>query len=317
MFVLALRILRCCLRPAYAAPPLLNAGQVPPEARRGDAVIDGTFRLLASDLPQDVVRPGERLPVTVYWQSVAPTSRDLSVFVHLWGRDMTLVGLTGTYPGLGAIPTSSLRPGDVVRDTYPVPVEISATAPSLVRVQVGLFEYGSEGEPPLPAVDGSGRPFNGTIGTVRLLPRQPASSPITYPVQFDLGGLAKLLGYDLVPVAASASDVITLTLHWQAQARVPEDYQVFVHLVGPLPDEQRVAQVDRQPLDGNWPTSAWEPGYPFQDVYRLALPAELQSGTYELPAGLNRLSDGWRVPVQGPEGRVKESAMTLGRVEVR
>ncbi len=317
MFTFAVGTLLFSLRPAYASPPLLKAGQVPATARHGDVLIDGTLRLVAYDLPQEAVRPGEQLPVTVYWQSIAATPRDLSAFVHLWGRDMTLVGLTGTYLGLGSIPTSVLKPEDIVKDTYQVPVEISATTPSLLQVQVGLFEYGGGNEPPLPAVDSAGKPSNGIIGTVRLLPQQRPSFAPSHADRFDLAGKATLLGYDLAPALASPGDPINLALYWQAQSRMAEDYQVFIHLLGPIPTEERVAQVDRQPLAGNWPTSAWEPGYPLQDTYSLSLPADLRPGTYEVRAGLYRLSDGWRVPVQGPEGRVKESTMVLGRVEVR
>jgi len=54
----------------------------------------------------------------------------------------------------------------------------------------------------------------------------------------------------------------------------------------------------------------------FPEIFPYRLVAE-DSGTYELRAGLYRPSDGWRVPLQGAEGRVKDSAMILGQVQVQ
>jgi hypothetical protein len=88
-----------------------------------------------------------------------------------------------------------------------------------------------------------------------------------------------------------------------------------VHLVSPA--GRTVAQGDKEPLDGDWPTWAWEPGYPLRDSYPIRLPSELAAGSYTLQAGLYRLADGWRLPVQGPPGRVQNSAMILGQVDVR
>jgi 4-amino-4-deoxy-L-arabinose transferase-like glycosyltransferase len=315
LLIIAAAIPIWVIRPAYAMPPLLDASQVPADASPADLIVGGTMRLLAYELPQDTVRPGADLPVRLYWESIAPEDRDLSVFVHLFGRDMTLAGLVGSYPGLGAYPTTLLRPGQVVADTYPVPVTITATVPSLLRVQVGLFQYGVADEAPVAAFDSAGRPANGMIGTVRLLPPRPPTYQISEPVRFDFDGQALLLGYDLPAETVRPGEAVTLTLYWQAQARMSEDYHVFVHLVGPMPEEGTVAQHDKVPLDGDWPTWAWEPGYTVRDEYSLQLPVDLQPGTYQLRAGLYRLSDGQRVPVQGPDGRVKDSAMILGQVE--
>lgn len=317
LFALAAAIAFWVIRPAYAAPPLLDASRVPPTARPADIIVGDAMRLLAYELPQGTVHPGEDLPVRLYWESVARTDRNLSVFVHLYGRGMTLAGLIGSYPGLGAYPTSLLRPGQVVKDTYPVPVMITATAPSLLRVQVGLFEYGVGDEAPVAAFDSAGQPANGMIGVVRLLPSQPPDYRISNPVRFDLGGQALLLGYDLPSSTVRPGETLTLTLYWQAQARMSEDYLVFIHLVGPEPEERTVAQGDKAPLDGDWPTRAWEPGHPVRDEYRLDLPEDLPPGTYELRAGLYRAGDGQRLSVQGPSERVKESAMILGQVELR
>jgi hypothetical protein len=195
-----------------------------------------------------------------------------------------------------------------------VPVGLTATAPSLLRVDVGLFDLADPMRSALPVHNAAGGEGRGMLGAVRLLPFNAAVDLPRTPF-FDLGGQAALVGYDFPQDAVRPGDALPITLFWQAQARMPEDYQVFVHLMGP--DGRPAAQGDKSPLDGDWPTSAWEPGQTFRDGYRIAVPDDLAAGEYELRVGLYRLSDFTRLPVQGPDGRVVDSAVILGQVRVR
>ncbi len=321
-FLLAVAMPFWVIQPAYAKPPLLTVDQVPTSAERADLVFADTLRLVAYELPTKTIHPGEMVPVKLYWQTIAPTppGKNYTVYAHLLGRWLRPVGQANAYPGQGAYPTSLLSAGAVVQDDYLVPVEISATVPSLVRVQAGLFEYGVNNDAPFPALDSEGKPASNIIGTVRLLPGTSPAYSISRPVRFELSNQASLLGYDLGADAAEMmkpGETLTMTLYWQAQTRMSEDYQVFVHLLGPKPEAGMVAQGDKSPLDGDWPTSAWEPGHLVRDEYSINLPSDLAPGIYELRVGLYRLSDGWRIPVQGPPGWVEDSAAILSSIEVR
>jgi hypothetical protein len=55
-----------------------------------------------------------------------------------------------------------------------------------------------------------------------------------------------------------------------------------------LVDESGVplAQNDRQPLGGFYPTSAWEPGAQVAETYQLDIPADLAPGRYRVVTGL-------------------------------
>jgi hypothetical protein len=314
LFLLAATIPFAVIRPAYARPSILTDADVPAGVQRSDVTHGGVLRLLGYELPRESVRPGGTVPVTVYWQLTEPTDRNLAVFVHLLGRGWDPVGKVNSYPGLGVYPLSLLRPGDVVRDTYQVPVVVTATAPSLLRVDVGLFDFADPVRGGLPVSDMAGAEARAMLGAVRLLPYTDVSDLPPTP-RFDLGGQAALVGYDVPQNAVQPGDTLPITLFWQAQARIPEDYQVFVHLMGP--DGRPIAQGDKSPLDGDWPTSAWEPGQTFRDDYQIEIPADLAPGTYELRVGLYRLADFTRLPVQGPEGRVSDSAIILGQARVQ
>jgi 4-amino-4-deoxy-L-arabinose transferase-like glycosyltransferase len=314
LFLLAAAIPFAVIRPAYARPPILTEADVPADAQRSGVTHAGSFRLLAFVMPQESVRPGQTLPVTIYWQLTEPTDGDLAVFVHLLGRGGELAGQMGSYPGLGAYPLKLLRPGDIVRDTYQVPIVVTATAPSLLRVDVGLFDRADPALAGQSVIGADGEDASGMIGAARLLPYA-AESDLPRTPRFDLGTQAALMGYDFPQNAVRPGNTLPITLFWQAQARMTENYQVFVHLMGP--DGRPVAQGDKSPLDGDWPTSAWEPGQTFRDDYQIQVPEGLAPGAYELRVGLYRLPDFERLPVQGPEGRVADSAIILGQARVQ
>ena len=314
LFLLAAAIPFAVIRPAYARPSILTEGDVPVDAQRSDVTHAGSLRLLAYELPQEPVRPGQTLPVTIYWQLTEPTDGDLAVFVHLFGRGGELVGQVGSYPGLGAYPLKLLKPGDIVRDTYQVPIVVTAAVPSLLRVDVGLFDRADPALTGLSVIGAAGEDASGMIGAARLLPYA-AESDLPRTPRFDLGGQAALMGYHFPQNDVRPGDTLSITLFWQAQARMAEDYQVFVHLMGL--DGRPVAQGDKSPLDGDWPTSAWEPGQTFRDDYQIQVPEGLVPGAYELRVGLYRLADFARLPVQGPEDRVADSAIILGQARVQ
>jgi hypothetical protein len=93
-----------------------------------------------------------------------------------------------------------------------------------------------------------------------------------------------LVGADPISTTVAAEATLTVRLVWSASTRPQHDYTIFVHLV----DETSVplAQNDRQPLGGFYPTSAWEPGVQVAETYQLDLPADLAPGRYRLVTGL-------------------------------
>src|SRR5205085_4658775 len=104
------------LVPVYTPPPALSA--LPASATRLDASLGGVAILRGYELSPKTVQPGERLSVTVYWETVAPTGLPYSVYIHLIDQEQTLAAQRDTYPGLGRYPTTAWRPGHLFADTY-------------------------------------------------------------------------------------------------------------------------------------------------------------------------------------------------------
>jgi hypothetical protein len=131
----------------------------------------------------------------------------------------------------------------------------------------------------------------------------------------NLGGLARLVGYDPAPpLQATVGATLPLTLTWEALGAFEEDYTVFIHLAAA--DKVPLAQVDSQPLAGAYATTFWEVGQRLADPYLLAIPPDLPPGEYELLVGMYLASTGARLPMLTQDGSVVGDSISLGFVEV-
>lgn len=117
--------------------------------------------------------------------------------------------------------------------------------------------------------------------------RQPVPDAPAVRLEADFGQQIRLAGYTL------ESD--RLTLFWRATAQPAADYSVFIHLRNG--QNATVAQWDRQPLDGAYPTRLWQPAETLADPLTLSLPANLPPGEYRLAIGLYRLDTLERLPL--------------------
>jgi hypothetical protein len=115
----------------------------------------------------------------------------------------------------------------------------------------------------------------------------------------DFGGHIQLLGYDLPRAEVPSGGTLPLTLYWRATAPVPNNYQVFVHLVQPA--AHLWGQSDNL-NPGDFPTTRWPLDKYVWDDHELAVLPGTPPGDYQLAVGLYTLSSGVRVPVSGAGG---------------
>jgi hypothetical protein len=78
----------------------------------------------------------------------------------------------------------------------------------------------------------------------------------------------------------SGGDRLNLTLYWQAQRFLTEDYQVKVYLVNNRDQSQWSATALRQP--GYYPTQRWNTRQYVSDRYVLDLAPEMTAGNYQI-----------------------------------
>ncbi len=304
-------VLRVSVRP--------RSFDVPPMATEVRANFGGEMMLLGYDFPERRTQPGGSLPITLYWQALRPTTRHYIVFNHLLGSvDLQQWGGRDRVPK-DYYSTLLWMPGEVVRDDFQVPV--SPDAPhGVYRLDVGAYVVESGTAWPVPLVkDGKIVDANSvTIAPIKVGGPPPdviAQQPKPQVPRADhLGDAITLLGYDLQLEA----DSLNLTLYWRCDARLPADYTTFVH-VRRVDGKSAtpVAQMDRPPAEGAYPTSLWDPGEVIRDVVRVPMPAQVPPGDYEIVAGLYEFGSGVRLPVTNAAGkRAPDDAIVLTTIAV-
>ncbi len=120
----------------------------------------------------------------------------------------------------------------------------------------------------------------------------------------------RLLGYDLLTTTQSLS----LTLHWQGQKPIMQDYKLFVHLA-PMERPEPLRQVDRLTQDGLYPTGVWQPGEVVSERVALDLTG--------LPPARYRLAIGWydpntlaRLPASNAGQPVPDDWLVLAEIDL-
>lgn len=116
--------------------------------------------------------------------------------------------------------------------------------------------------------------------------------PTDYPAGADFGGVVRLLGYDL----ETDDRQVTLTLVWKSLREVDANYKVFVHFL----DEEGgiLFQLDREPMDGEAPTSGWLEGEVVADAVSFEVTEEM-IGARSVALGLYDPATGRRLPLAG------------------
>lgn len=309
-------ILLVFILPAYARPRPVGEADLPQDLTRFDVTVAGTpIRLLGGRIEVSQARPGDRVPVSLYWQAYGPVKEDYVAHVRLLGRGGERIGGTDGYPGGGTFPTTLWEPGVIYRDRYLIPVDAEAQTPVLMALHAGLRLQGAE---PFSFTLASGEPWPGLL-LLDVAPLRPTHSPSTrvaYPIGARIGGSLVLVGADLSGESVEAGGMVTITLVWQTEEKVPSNYTVFIHLLDA--EGRMAAQADAPPLAGEYPTSWWAPGEVIRDPHVLPLPTDLRPGPYLLQVGLyDWAADERLVAVDGAGNRFTNDAIPLAILEVR
>ena len=113
--------------------------EVPPIPHPQEATLGGKVRLLGYDLPSMEVHPGGSIHLTLYWQCLEEMDRSYTVFVHLLDGEGQMRGQRDGLPHDGRLPTDLWVPGEVVVDSYEVPVALEA-GPGGYTLEIGMYD---------------------------------------------------------------------------------------------------------------------------------------------------------------------------------
>ncbi len=95
------------------APPLY---ELPPTARPLQATLGDDLALAGMALPEDSLRPGAGLDLTLYWRSIQPAPSSYKVFVHLVDETGKLWAQHDGIPQRWQSPTDTWQPGQIIPD---------------------------------------------------------------------------------------------------------------------------------------------------------------------------------------------------------
>ncbi len=280
-------------------------GGVPPQWVLGDGI-----ELLGSRLAERHLAAEGRLRVTLFWRAVRRPQGDYHVHLKLTNAASHVWGEQQGRPRYGGRPTNGWQPGQMIWDPRWIEV-LPGTPPGVYNVEVDLYDpYAGRALDP---VEGGAL----ILGEVEIPPCTPPAVEELDIEQVpgpwaDLGGKARLLGYKLES-GSRPGDGIHLTLFWQALERMEENYTVFTHLVDA--EGKMWGQKDNQPVDGFYPTTAWQEGEIVRDQYDILITPEAPPGHYALEIGMYLAETGERLPVF-EEGRPPADKVFLA-VEVK
>ncbi|MCC7368452.1 MAG: glycosyltransferase family 39 protein [Chloroflexi bacterium] len=239
-----------------------------PLDRRLDAQADGA-RLVGVDFDRDAARAGERLRLSLFWESTSPRPEPREVSLVLRQPGGAVLTEWRSVPVDGAYPTTDWKRGEIVRDTWDLTLPASLGA--------GAFELAA-------ALVVPGQAATGPIGlghiTVQAADRELKEPELRMRVDAAFVGGAQLLGYDLKARRVRPGDNLDLTLVWRAAQPSLRDQVLALAL---LDESGRIlSQWESEPAGGKRPTSGWTTDEFIEDGWKVRLPRELPKGKVRL-----------------------------------
>ncbi len=284
------------IAPAYAPPPPLEA--LPDEASPVYARFDGVA-LVGYRAEMARYEPGEAVPITLYWQVMAQSERDLSLYLHAVDDAGNVIGKVDTYPGGGRLRTTTWQPGAIYADRYAVPLEAEASGRSRLRISVGWWHRPTETVISPTAEDGA--PLESVMleaGGFAGAAEEPLPADLVETERVSFGGVIALLGYQW------AGD--RLRLAWEATGTPADDYTVFVQVLDEA--NQIVGQGDAPPA---LPTRYWRAGERHVTEHPIAYPLPPAAGSYRVVIGWYRPGDFARLETAHPDNAYPLTAIRL------
>jgi hypothetical protein len=191
-----------------------------------------------------------------------------------------------------------LEVGQVLKDTYYVPIRPEAEAPAVIRLGLGIFEFEDPARTAKPVVNQAGAKVDALVGAIPLLPPAWPELKPARPSKANFAGQIRLIGYDWIHPEARPGTRVPITFYWETLAAPGQNLTLFIHLVDSATQAQ-VAGFDSPP---NFPTLFWQAGYRLADSRRLALPADLPPGDYQLRIGWYNPETLTRLPLADGSG---------------
>lgn len=274
------------------------------------AIFDNQIQLLGwrgpDTLPPDA--EAQTIAYTLDWAAYPSAHHQYSAYLQIQTQDRQRLAGDDVLIWRWLYPSTLWDDEDTVPDQHllTVPPDLE---PGAYRLVAGGYITVFADEPvEARGSDGARLGDAATIGWIKV-PQRAAPEP-------ELGALAvdAALGEVIALRAAFAQPLdggrVRLALDWEALASRPAlDATIFVHAIGP--DGSTIAQDDRRPWDGQYPTFIWDAGERVRTEHVLDL-GSTPPGDVTLRAGMYTLPDVTRLPVVQDGTPDPDSVIQLG-----
>jgi hypothetical protein len=121
------------------------------------AVFGDSLRLVGFDIPGGTLRqPGDVLPVSLLWETLAPVPQDYTVALFVMSPDGNVIAQRDSYPVNAFDPTQRWRPGSLHRDNHGLILPDHLT-PGEYELWVAVYWWQTPDQR-LPVIDANGKP---------------------------------------------------------------------------------------------------------------------------------------------------------------
>lgn len=251
------------------------------------------FAITGLEAPVQDIKPGDTLEVLLHVEVERGFLNDCQINIILSdSATFERAGIAADRPFGGGYSCSAWQPGDSLR----IPLRIGVPQ----EIVPGAYRLGFE-------------VVNLAEGTFYTLSSDPAAkevqlgwfrvgSPERWPAGVAAGSPAAAWDEGVGLVEATVPDapliaghILPVRLVWQARRTPTRDLTVFIHLVDSAGNI--VAQSDRRPFGGRFPTPVWRPGEMLKDELSIPVPGQIAPGEYRIRIGLYDRAG--RLPLEG------------------
>jgi hypothetical protein len=245
-----------------------------------------------------VSEPTQSLHLRVYWH-IQASVQDKSLTWRLVDDAGKVWALREQLPRYGTGYAGSWVANEIVEDMYDLP--IAAIAPGQFHLQVSF----GDAHEFIPV---------GVIEFARGAAPSSTAPRITNQVNARVGQKIRLLGYD-APEKLVPGSRFLLTLFWQTDENVYDDYTAFIQLLDAKGNA--LLKYDSVPGSGLSSLFLWIPGETVVDRVVLNLPNALPAGKYTVIVGMYHYPELERLPVTSQTGELSpDDVVELGSFEI-
>ncbi|KAA3653958.1 MAG: hypothetical protein DWQ04_34880 [Chloroflexi bacterium] len=315
MAILTIVALWGYLAPAYGRPEAFEAETAVPNPT--DAQFDSFVMLRGYEVRETSLLAGGPLDIDLYWEVLEPPPGDFLMFVHLIDNETgVMVAQRDTHPGLGRFPSSTWQAGDRFVDSIRLWLPDTTYAPATATLSIGLYARNAYR---LLITDAAGSPIGDALklSEVALAPTPSTEFGLQYPnpQSHNFAGIAQFLGYEYGQRALYPGEALQINTTWQALQDAPGDYKIqFI-----LRDEMGVQVVSKKgrPQNNEMPTTEWVQGQIVTDSQLMAIPDDLEPGSYQIELRLFNNDTKQGEPLLDEDGHNLNNHLLLASIRIR